>query len=117
MRIPLVMAPALVLAVGVVVGLASLGAGTDDDPAVEPSTVRAPTVPEPGAPGAAPLVPAAPPQRHSPAEPAPRDRAGYVAPSPLVAADGDDDNAVDDRSDDDKADDDKVDDDKADDDD
>ena len=109
MRIPLVMAPALVLAVGVVVGLASLGAGTDDDPAVEPSTVRAPTVSEPGAPGAAPLVPAAPPQRHSPAEPAPRD--------PAAAADDDDDDAVDDRADDDKVDDDKVDNDKADDDD
>ena len=117
MRIPLVMAPALVLAVGVVVGLASLGAGTDDDPAVEPSTVRAPTVSEPGAPGAAPLVPAAPPQRHSPAEPAPRDPAGYVAPPPPVAPDDDDDDAVDDRADDDKVDDDKVDNDKADDDD
>jgi hypothetical protein len=52
MRIPLVVAPALVLAVGLAVGLASLGSTTADDPVGEQITLRAPTVPEPGEAGA-----------------------------------------------------------------
>jgi hypothetical protein len=118
MRIPLVVAPALVLAVGLAVGLASLGSTTADDPVGEQITLRAPTVPEPGEAGAAPPVPAAPPERHRPAEPAPRDPAGYVAPRPPAA--GDDDDAVDDgpadRADPDRADPDEDDPDGADDD-
>ena len=68
-----------------VVGLASLGAATADDPALEPITDRVPTVPEPGEPRVAPPVPAARPQQQPPAEPAPRFPAGYVAPPPSRA--------------------------------
>jgi hypothetical protein len=85
MRIPLVIATAVVLTVALAVGVVSLGATTGADRPLEPITVRAPAVP-------------APPQ-HLP-EPAPRDPEGYVAPPPPVADDDgnrpDDDDGADD---------------------
>jgi hypothetical protein len=106
MRIPLVIATAVVLTVALAVGVVSLSAGTGDDRPLEPITVRAPAVPVPaGQPGPAnPVNPAdpgaaAPPQRLP--EPAPRDPEGYVAPPPPVDDDDDDDGPGDDGPDDD----------------
>jgi hypothetical protein len=88
-RLPLVIATAVLLVVGVLAGAVALGSVADTGPPpVEPITVRAP---------AAPPVP--PP---APAEPAPRDPEGYVAPPPPV----DDDDDIHDVDDDDGPDDD-----------
>jgi len=86
-RLPLLIATAVLLVVGVLAGAVVLGSAADADaPPVEPITVHAPAVP-PAAPDAAPGGgPPAPPP-----EPAPRDEAGYVAPPPPVDDDDADD--------------------------
>ncbi|TQM05824.1 hypothetical protein FB558_6045 [Pseudonocardia kunmingensis] len=92
-RLPLLIATAVLLVVGVLAGVVVLGSAADADaPPVEPITVQAPAVP-PAAPDAVPG------DGQPPAAPAPRDEAGYVAPPPPV--DDDDDDLDDDGRDDD----------------
>lgn len=85
MRLPLIIATAVLLVVGVLAGAVALGSAADTGPPpVEPITVQAPAAP--------------PAPRPAPAEPAPRDHEGYVAPPPPV---DDDDDGDDDGPDDD----------------
>lgn len=90
MRLPLIIATAVLLVVGVLAGAVALGSAADAEaPPVEPITVEAPA----GPPAPLPAVP----------EPAPRDHEGYVAPPPPVDDDDDgpDDDGPDDGPDDD----------------
>ena len=86
MRLPLIIATVVLLVVGVLAGAVALGSGAQaEPPPIEPIVVEAPAL--------APVPPAIP------AEPAPRDHEGYVAPPPPV--DDDDDDPDDDGPDDD----------------
>jgi hypothetical protein len=96
MRLPLIIATAVLLVVGVLAGAIALGSSAGAGaPSVEPITVRAPAAP-PAPREPAPQEPA--PQEPAP-QPAPRDEAGYVVPPPPV--DDDDDDRDDDGPDDD----------------
>jgi hypothetical protein len=80
-RLPLIIATAVLVVVGVLAGVVALGSAAGGDPPnVEPITVQAPAVP---APGGVPPEPAP--------QPAPRDQEGFVAPPPPVDDDVDDD--------------------------
>ena len=77
MRLPLIIATAVLLVVGVLAGAVALGSAADaEPPPIEPIVVEAPAGPP------APLP--------APAAPAPRDHEGYVAPPPPVDDDDDD---------------------------
>jgi hypothetical protein len=77
-RLPLTIATAVVLLVGVVVGVAALGSARAGGAApLDPITVQAPV-------GPAPVGPQLPGQQSPP------DPQGYVAPPPPVRDDGDD---------------------------
>jgi hypothetical protein len=84
-RLPLVIAIAVLLAGGALAGVITLGSAADAGPRpVEPILVEAPAVPaDPGA--------AAPEPAPQAPQPAPRDDDGYVAPPPPVDDDDDDD--------------------------
>jgi hypothetical protein len=86
-RLPLIIATAVLLVVGALAGAVALGSAADaEPPPIEPITVQAPAAPP------APLP--------APVEPAPRDDDGYVAPPPPVDDDGPEDDGPDDGPDD-----------------
>lgn len=96
MRLPLIIATAVLLAVGALAGVVVLGSAADaDPPSAEPITVEAP--PAPPGPAAGPLPP--------------RDADGVVAPPPVDGDDDGDDDGGDDGRDRDDAGDDGPDDD------